>query len=384
MYLAFALTGVVTTFLGPLLPALSTRWHLSDARAGHFFTAQFLGSTAGVTFTSILLPRRGFRFTLALGYALMAAGVRGLALPEWRFALLGTFVMGLGLGLVIPACNLLISSMNPDHRAAAISGLNFCWGAGAVLAPFAISVVERRNILWASVVAFAFGLLLAAITMIAAPAAAPSSDKRQAEIPWRNVGYWRFIAVIAALFFLYVGTETSLGGWIAALAKRLSLGHASLWLPAPSIFWGGLLLGRGLTPLLLRRARERTIALMGLAIATIAICVLTLGPRKPWMIAAACIAGLGLAPVFPVTVALLSRCGEMERRIAGPMFAFAGVGGAVLPWLVGVVSTGSGSLQTGLAVPLVASVLLLGLHGAVGGGRAAFDHVSGPSPSDTG
>src|SRR5260370_31191352 len=128
VHLAFVPTGMVTTFLGPMLPALSSRGQLSDGQAGYFFTAQFLGSIVGVALTSILLPRRGFRFSLAIGYVLMAAGVRGLALTEWRLALLGTFVSGLGLGLVIPASNLLASSMNPDRRAAAISTLNFCWG----------------------------------------------------------------------------------------------------------------------------------------------------------------------------------------------------------------------------------------------------------------
>lgn len=87
---AFVLTGVVTTFLGPLLPALSVRWQLSDAQAGYFFSAQFMGSIVGSTLTSTLLPRRGFRFSMALGYVLMALGVGALALTQWRLALLGT------------------------------------------------------------------------------------------------------------------------------------------------------------------------------------------------------------------------------------------------------------------------------------------------------
>jgi FHS family glucose/mannose:H+ symporter-like MFS transporter len=385
VHVAFVPTGMVTTFLGPMLPALSSRWQLSDAHAGYFFPAQFLGSIVGVALTSTLLPRRGFRFSLALGYVLMAAGVRGLALSEWRLALLGTFVSGLGLGFVIPASNLLTSSMHPDRRAAAISALNFCWGVGAILAPFTISIAERRNILWESVVALAAGLFLAAIVMMAAPEPASSSAQRQAAIPWQNMGRWRLTAVVAAMFFLYVGTETSLGGWTAALVKRLAAGRALLWLPAPSIFWGGLVFGRGIAPLLLRRARERTVALVGLGAATMAICVLILARRGPWMMAAACVAGLGLAAIFPVTVASLSQFGHMEHRIAGPMFAAAGLGGAVLPWLVGVVSTDSGSLQIGLTVPLIASILLLALHGGgtVRGEGTAFDHVAGRAASNT-
>jgi fucose permease len=360
---AFVMTGVVTTFLGPLLPALSARWQLSDAQAGYFFSAQFLGSIAGGTLTSTLLPRRGFRFNLALGYALMAAGTCGLALAHWRLALAGTFTYGLGLGLAITASNLLISDLNSENRAAALSALNFCWSAGAVLAPFAIAVAERRNLLWGSIETLAAALLLTAMVVWTAPGAASVAAEQQLQTPWRSVCGWRFTAVVAAMFFLYVGTEASLGGWIAALVKRAP-GSAALWLPAASMFWGGLALGRGLAPPLLRRAGARTVSLAGLAMAVAATGVLMRASSQAWMVAAASAGGLGLSAVFPITIALLSGFGEKERRVAGPMFALAGLGGAVLPWLVGAVSSASHSLQTGLIVPAAAGSLLLGLHGS--------------------
>src|SRR5260370_7320113 len=91
VHLAFVPTGMVTTFLGPMLPALSLRWQLSDAQAGYFFTAQFLGSMVGVALTSILLPRRGFLFSLAVVYVLMAAGLPALTLTDLSFAFLVPF-----------------------------------------------------------------------------------------------------------------------------------------------------------------------------------------------------------------------------------------------------------------------------------------------------
>ena len=82
VHFSCVLTGVVNTLLGPVLPALSARWHLSDAQAGYFFTAQFLGSIAGVILTGVLFPRRGFRLSLMFGYLLMAVGLNSLAAPE--------------------------------------------------------------------------------------------------------------------------------------------------------------------------------------------------------------------------------------------------------------------------------------------------------------
>jgi fucose permease len=361
VHLSFVLTGVVNTLLGPVLPALSSRWRLSDAQAGYFFAAQFLGSIAGVILTGVLFPRRGFRLSLMCGYFLMAVGLNSLAAPEWKFALLGTFALGLGLGFAIPASNLLVSSVNPGRRAAALSTLNFCWGAGAVLAPWAVSLAEDSSLLWPSLTVFAGGLLLVALLMMAVRSA-PTTPERQAASLWQNSGHRQLAVAIAVMFFLYVGTESALGGWLAALMKRLPESRPSLWFRAPSIFWGGLLLGRGIAPWVLRRLRERNFAFMGLTAAAAAIAVLILARSASWIMIAAGIAGLGLAPVFPICVALLAHFGEMERRIGGPMFAFAGLGGAVVPWMVGVVSTASGSLQTGLILPLAANVLLMAVY----------------------
>jgi fucose permease len=70
--------------------------------------------------------------------------------------------------------------------------------------------------------------------------------------------------------------------------------------------------------------------------------------------------GLSLAPVFPATFALLM--GERPTaRQAGIVLAVSGLGAAALPWMMGAVSTGTGSLQVALVLPLAAAVALLGM-----------------------
>src|SRR5579864_1019765 len=76
--LGFVLTGVVNTFLGPILPTLANRWLLSDTQSSYFFAMQFTGSMLGVSISSLLLPRRSFRFCIGVSYLLMAIGVIGL------------------------------------------------------------------------------------------------------------------------------------------------------------------------------------------------------------------------------------------------------------------------------------------------------------------
>src|SRR5262249_3392152 len=173
---AFVLTGVVTTFLGPILPTLAGRWVLSDSQAGYFLATQFFGTILGVSISSILLPRRGFRFSIALSYCLMAAGVGGLIVDQWRLALLGVLTFGIGLGIGIPSTNLLVSTVNPEHRAAALSILNFCWGLGAVIAPIALVFFARWNRAQLFVPALSGLLLLSVLGLILSPEGPPHAE----------------------------------------------------------------------------------------------------------------------------------------------------------------------------------------------------------------
>src|SRR5690349_6537498 len=95
----------------------------------------------------------------------MALGVCALEMAGWRPALCGVFIFGLGLGVAIPASNLLISGIYKDRRAGALSILNFCWGIGAVVAPLVIAFAERRNHAEAFVPVLAALLLLAAVSI---------------------------------------------------------------------------------------------------------------------------------------------------------------------------------------------------------------------------
>ena len=358
----FVLTGVVNTFLGPFLPILAARWALSDSRAGYFFAAQFLGSILGVNVSSVLVPQRGFRFTLGLAYLLMAAGIGGMSLSCWKYALLSTFVLGLGFGVAIPATNLFVSKANQTRRASALSVLNFCWGLGACFTPVAIYFSVRKGHASMFLVLLCGLLLLLAVCLAFTPGEnAPANEQKITDrVP--GTTKWRFAAIIGGMFFLYVAIEASVGGWIATLAERVPSGAIGSWILAPSLYWGGLLAGRGVAPIMLRHVHERRLAISSLTGAGLGMCTLIVSSQWQWIAAAGFVVGFGLAPVFPITVALLSRFQNAETRNAGPMFALAGLGGAIMPWLVGAVSTWHGSLQSGLMVPLFGIITLLWLH----------------------
>jgi fucose permease len=137
-----------------------------------------------------------------------------------------------------------------------------------------------------------------------------------------------------------------------------------MWVLTPSFFWASLLIGRSVAPLFLGRIQENQLSRIGLIAALLGVSGCLAAHNAIALAIATCLAGLGLSSVFPIAIAALShKFGNMASRIAGLMFNLAGLGGATLPWLVGLTSSHTGNLKFGLVVPFLgcAAMLLLNL-----------------------
>ena len=195
---------------------------------------------------------------------------------------------------------------------------------------------------------------------IVEPSAASGTDQKTATaIPWRH----NAVFILAALFFLYVGTENGFGGWVASYAKSLGNLTPAMSLMSPSFFYASLMVGRWVVPLLLRSIDEIRIAQAGLLVACAGMAGLVLSQDLRGVVASACLAGLGLSGVYPITISLLSReFGPASARLGSLMFTLSNIGGGLLPWMVGVSSNQFGTLKAGLAVPLIGCAAMYALY----------------------
>jgi fucose permease len=364
--IAFLPTGILTTLLGPMLPILIARWAMNDTQAGNLFLVQFLASLVGVQLSGVLLARWGFRPAFLSGLLLMACGVATLYMGSLWLGLASVAAYGLGLGLIIPADNLLIaeigSGSGPSSRASAVSLLNFFWGVGAVFCSLMVAWTAAHKLLPFFLGSVALFLVLLALAMRNLPF--PAAEKSaESSASWREMAKSPAIWLFAAVFFLYPGAETAVGGWIGSYVSRLGSRGAAMASMMPAFFWSALTVGRALGTAFLRHFPERRVLRAGYAAGAAGIALMLWAPALPGVIGGALITGLSFATLYPITVARLSqRFGVTARSIGAVMFSLAAVGPAVIPWMVGVISHSTGSLRAGLLLPLGATVILFLIH----------------------
>ncbi|HYW66612.1 MAG TPA: MFS transporter [Candidatus Dormibacteraeota bacterium] len=363
LHSGFVYIGVVTILLGPLLPYLARHWSLSDSQAGFLFTAEYSGSALGNLLTGLLLPRIGFTRVMGTSFLLFVLGFSFLGAGSWTLACLLIFLYGIAMGLAVPASNLRATQMPSANTAAAVSLLNFSWGIGAVLCPFLIAALLPSIGLRGFTASLAgFALIFSALYFARPRTAREHASRLPGSSPRAWFAQLRQVSAVPLLllFFLYVGVESALGGWVAAYEKRMPGMVSSTWALAPLFFYLFLLIGRGFAPLVLRRLSQRAISAGGLVCAVAGAGIIAHSHSPLLLYGGTAIAGFGLAPQYPLYVTWFAKTFREDANWLGALyFGGAGLGGAVLPWLVGIIAAHTNSLRAGLILPAAVTAVMV-------------------------
>ena len=357
----FLLAGLGTVMLGPVLPTLAHDWHMDDAHSGLLLAAKFAGSFLG----GVSVPRR-LRLGIAAGMACSCAGFAAFGLSHGLLnGCLALFIGGFGLGQIIASTNILAGRRYRRHTGSALASLNFFWSLGAVVCGLIAAAVLPRWGLRGPILTFAGMFLAAGLGGLLGTARTTAPDANQAapiDVSLPRPALFHF----ALLLFLYGGLETCMTGWLTTYTLRFSDLHLLGGQSALVLLWSALTVGRAISAAAMRWVSESTIQRLGLALSAVLIAALT-ATRSGALLSLDCLLlGLALAPFFPSTFAILMARRPTARE-AGLILAVSGLGAALFPWMMGVVSTHSGSLRIAMAVPfaLALALLLLSLLSSV-------------------
>jgi len=360
MHFGLILAGLGTALLGPILPLLARQWAMADSQSGLLMMAKFCGAFLGGVTVSGRLQR-----SLMVGLMAGAVGFGGFALaPSMIVGCMGLFAGGFGLGQIITSVNILAGRRFTAHRGSALAILNFSFSLGAMLSALLSAWLLPRFALRGLLECFAGAFLLGGAGLFIEMRGDGKTSEEflvaGLEASPQTGLSGRVYLYFAGLLVLYGGLETCLSGWLTTFALRYGDKTLAVSEYTTLLLWMSLTVGRAGASAVMLRVGEKTVQRWGLALAAVFTAGLATAHSAVTIAAFAVLLGLSLAPFFPATFALLMADRPTARQ-AGIVLAVSGLGAAALPWMMGVVSTRTGSLQVALALPFTAALGLLAM-----------------------
>jgi MFS transporter, FHS family, glucose/mannose:H+ symporter len=357
---AFALTGVLHSIAGPLLPSLAATFSFTDSQSGLLLFAYFAGTSVGA-----LLCGRNLTRSMIIGFLGVTCVCVLIATANSVFLYPLFLLLGISVGLPMTAVSMVAGRMFGARSAAPLAFLNFSWSVGALMAPLLAARLLLAHTYRAAYV------ILACIAAVAAVGCWLQLDDVPERAVLRSPGRamnLRIVILFALLTFLEVGIENTAGSWLATYALRTTGSGGSLAAASTSFYWAGFLTSRGLSSMLLLRVDPKILLRLAIGAAFVAAIVLVGFPGMVDHAVAMVVLGAALAPVFPLLLArffAIAQASSDSRWV----LAICGFGGSVMPWLTGWVSARSGSLRLGLMTVPAALFLILCLLPLMGAPR---------------
>ncbi|GCE23599.1 MFS transporter [Dictyobacter kobayashii] len=347
-FYSFALVGLSVGIGGVILKSLSMYYHVGDAVLGTLFFVLYLSYSLSSFFCGPLAERLGLRWLLIIGTALFLFSMVGFIL-QVPFALLeiSYVCMGLGTGIIETGFNIFISAL--PQRTSLLNYLHAFFVVGTIFGPLLATGILALHWGWNIIYVVLASLVLlqlgGTVFFLGVPAAekGPSQEQASTQRPaFRGVLTRRLVWLSALFLLVYSGVEICAGSWgYTYLVDTHAFGSlAAGWII--SGFGLGLTLGRFLIQPLAERKRVSVTTLMYILIggAILSLLITWLIPFGILTGIGFCLLGLSLAPVYPMTIALVPKL-VPERLVPSAIGVLVSVsisGLSVLPWLAGILA----------------------------------------------
>jgi len=306
----------------------------------------------------MLATRIGKNRLIELGLLLTAAGH---ALPCLRLAgfgdlLLAVFVIGAGMTCLLVAGNPVLREVaEPARFARNLTFAQFVKSLGSISGPYFIAAIVALGYSWQGLFpAFALFSLLACLIVASARipetiAVAPATLGAILRLLRHRAIQVRILGI-----FLFVGSEMGLNTWIATHLWRnhgLSIQVDAIRY-GQGLFWLAEGAGRLLGALVLTWMAPRKFFLVCTLAGLLGLAGLCLGDRSQ-AIAGVALCGLSFANIWPTLFSLLLESRPDQGSELAGLTVMANVGGALLPWGMGVITDLAG-VRWSFLVPVTA------------------------------
>ncbi|WP_300704876.1 glucose/galactose MFS transporter [Bacteroides sp.] len=378
MSVLFFMVGFITTMNNSLIDFLSSsKWMLSFSEKQLVNTA-FFGAYLFSIPLSYLLNKLGYKasavlslFVVATGFVLIYPAVT-LGYPAF---LASMFIVALGIALLQIVLNPYVLALGaPNEAASRLNLVGFFNSAATVAAPIFVAMListetiaenapidarpDATNVqipfLMIAGIALVLCLLLYFLRLPEIEEQ-PSGNKRSSSSPYR----YPHLMFGAIAIFVYMGVEIGIPSFLPDRMRALGINSihflGSEWSGTGvlAIYWGGLMVGRLVGSLILRKVKVR-MAMVFCCVAAMILLGVSLLIEGQLSIILMLLCGFFNSIMWGSIFNLASEdLGEHTKRASGIICSFA-IGGAILPPLMGALqqSFGSSALTIGTSVAL--------------------------------
>ena len=338
---------------------------------------QALGFVLAAVVLDVLRAKLGRARLLGLGQVLMTcAYIPLVASAPFLVVVFSFFFVGFGIAINVAMGNVFCGML--QNSTFLLGLLHGSYGLGGVTGPLiATALVTVAHALWSRYYILTLGLGVATVTLSVwsfwnfekeqSPAARERESLQDGSLLRGMVTALKLrIVLLGAIFiFAYQGAEVSISGWVISFLIQARGGDPSSVGYVSAGFWAGITLGRFCLSGPAQRIGEK-IFVYGLIVGAIAFQILVwLVPNVVGNAVAVSIVGLLLGPVYPCSAAVFMR--GMSRRDAlsgmGTISACGSLGGAVAPFITGLLAQAVGTYVLHPIVIALFVVMLLCWYG---------------------
>lgn len=364
-YIAFISLGLPDGLLGVAWPSMRSDFGRSLDSLGLLLITGISGYLTASFLSGHLVARLGVGWLLALSCCATGASLLGYTLvPSWWMLLALGVVGGLGAGAIDAGINTYVAA---NHGEGLMQWLHASFGIGVTLGPIIMTTginlfgTWRLGYTMVGVAQVALGICFG-LTASLWKGNTTTSDREE---DWRLTDYTTPLGstlrqprawLSILLFFLYTGVELSLGHWAYTLlteSRGIAPEVAGFWAGS---YWGMFTVGRVLAGMYAGRIGAHALLRGSLAAALLGTALLWRAPNDLASLLGLAITGFAIAPIFPALVSgtRLRVGAHHAANTIGMQIGAAGLGGAVLPGIAGVLA----ERTTLEAIPLYLTILV--------------------------
>ncbi|EXJ91891.1 hypothetical protein A1O3_00441 [Capronia epimyces CBS 606.96] len=350
---SFMVAGLNDAAVGALIPYLERYYDLNYTIVSLIFLTPFFGySVAAFTNATIhaKFGQRGIAIMAPICHIITFAVLAGH--PPFPVLVVANTISGFGNGLTDACFCAWVGLMD---NANAVQGLmHSCYSIGSLFAPLiATSMVVKADLPWYDFYYFMTGAAVLELVGLSLTFWRKTGEVYRVENPRENDARGgrtkealksKITWLCAAFFFIYMGIEVGLGGWIVTFMLRVRGASPSVSGYSATGFWAGQAVGRASLGFVTQRFGERLCIIIYLVCCLALQLVFWLVPQ--YIVSAVAVAFLGffLGPLFPGCVMMAANLLPKHIHVSAIGFGMAlgGTGGTIFPFVIGAISASKG------------------------------------------